>query len=107
MLRPLLGHARNPKPLTLNQPPTTNPQPPTQQLDNERLAAALEKQRRHQASAPEVDERKRKFNSLAANEEDVTEEDMEAFRMVKGRAEDPLQQFKRNGGGGGGYDLLE
>ena len=32
---------------------------------------------------------------------------MEAYRMVKGRAEDPLAEFKRNGGGGGDYELLD
>ncbi|KIY94748.1 hypothetical protein MNEG_13215, partial [Monoraphidium neglectum] len=80
-------------------------------LDKERLAAALEKQRRAAKESVETDERKRKFNSLKANEEDVTEEDMEAFRLVKPRAEDPMAAMRRaaaaGGGGAGGYDLLD
>lgn len=81
---------------------TTHSQPHTQ-LDKERLAAALEKQRKAVAASVETDERKRKFNSLEANnEKDVTEEDMEAYRMVKARGEDPFK-----GAGTSGYDLLE
>ncbi len=99
--------------MSLTAPPPTQPTPqpttpqPQPQLDKDRLAAALEKQRRAKAASVETDERKRKFNSLAANEEaDVTEEDMEAFRMVKPRAEDPMAAMKK-GEGTGGYDLLD
>ncbi|KAI8475822.1 MAG: Pre-mRNA splicing Prp18-interacting factor-domain-containing protein [Monoraphidium minutum] len=81
------------------------------ELDKERLAAALDKQRRAARESVETDERKRKFNSLNAAEEAVTEEDMEAFRLVKPRGEDPMAAMRKaaaaGGGAGGGYDLLE
>ncbi|GBF97112.1 pre-mRNA-splicing factor [Raphidocelis subcapitata] len=78
------------------------------QLDKDRLAAALERQRRETKAAAETDERKRKFNSLAAEgEEGVTEEDMEAFRMVKARGDDPMAAARRGEAAAGGYDLLE
>lgn len=114
------------------------------QLDKERLAAAVERQRRAQREAVETDERKRKFNSLGDGgggggdgagggsgddpEGKVTEEDMEAYRMVKARGDDPMARLMRQkqqqlaaaqqqereggggkggGGGGDGYELLE
>jgi hypothetical protein len=83
--------------------------PPSLQLDKEKLAAALERQRRAAAASIETDERKRKFNSLAAEAEaDVTEEDMEAFRMVKPRGEDPMAAARAaKGAAAGGYELLD
>ena len=98
-------------PSSFNQHQQRNTQ--TKQLDKERLAAALEKQRRAQREAVETDERKRKFNSLGAGgdaegagDEKVTEEDMEAYRMVKARPDDPMARRERQQGGGE-YDLLE
>ena len=48
------------------------------------------------------DERKRKYNSLAADEE-VTAEDMEAYRLQRQRAEDPMLAFKKKKDG---YDYV-
>ena len=49
----------------------------------------------------ETDERKRKYNVTATN--DVTEEEMEAYRLSKRRDEDPMAGL---GSGTGGYDLV-
>lgn len=46
---------------------------------------------------------KDKFNSLGANGEDVTPEEMEAWRMKRARAEDPMAAAEN---GTKGYDLL-
>jgi hypothetical protein len=89
-------------------PPPTKPLKTPPQLDKDKLAAAVERQRRASKAAVETDERKRKFNSLgAAAEEDVTEEDMEAFRVVKARGDDPMAAPRRGAAAAGGYDLLE
>jgi hypothetical protein len=72
------------------------------QLDKKKLRAALKRQ--EQLLARDVtDDRKRGFNSLANEGLQVTEEDMEAYRLKKARADDPLAL---PGGGTNGYDLL-
>ena len=40
------------------------------------------------------DERKLKFNSLGAGSNDVTAEDVEAYKMTKSRPDDPMANFK-------------
>ena len=55
----------------------------------EKLAKALQAERRAQ-QAEDVGDRKRKYNSLGGAEETVTEEQMEAYRMARPRADDPM-----------------
>lgn len=53
-------------------------------------------------------ERKRGYNSLAGESDSgVTPEEMEAYRIKKQRADDPMAAFKRNGGANGQYELLD
>eukprot|EP00571_Detonula_confervacea_P003884 CAMPEP_0172324368 /NCGR_PEP_ID=MMETSP1058-20130122/51191_1 /TAXON_ID=83371 /ORGANISM="Detonula confervacea, Strain CCMP 353" /LENGTH=698 /DNA_ID=CAMNT_0013040631 /DNA_START=90 /DNA_END=2186 /DNA_ORIENTATION=+ len=62
------------------------------EFDKEKLEAAMKRQRQQEeeAAATKGGMNKRKYNSLNA-EVDVTEEDMEAYRLRKGRgAEDPM-----------------
>ena len=54
-------------------------------------------------AALEADGSKRKYNSLDAASENVTAEEMEAFRLKKLRADDPMTA---GASGTGGYDLL-
>lgn len=61
-------------------------------LDEQKLKAALKKQRAAAADKAETDERKRKYNSLAGGEE-VTPEEMEAYRMTRMRADDPMAKM--------------
>lgn len=49
-----------------------------------------------------MDDRKRKYNSLVGDE-GTTAEDMEAYRMTRIRADDPLLQMEKGKGGEGGY----
>eukprot|EP00887_Chlorella_sp_A99_P007525 scaffold2.g7525.t1 len=83
------------------------------QLDPAKLAEALKRQRRREAAAEEegqADDRKRRYNSLAADDAGVSAEDMEAYRMTKERGDDPLAAIKRAkaaaAGGGDGYDFV-
>ena len=48
-------------------------------LDEEKLKAAVARQRAFDAAKADTDERKRKYNSLAGGEE-LSAEDMEAYR---------------------------
>jgi pre-mRNA-processing factor SLU7 len=83
-----------------------------EELDPEKVKAALKKLEKEQreAEAAGGDERKRKFNSVAEAEgEDggsVSKEEMEAFRLMKKRAQDPAAAFTGNGSGTDGYDML-
>lgn len=70
---------------------------------------ALKKLEERERAALEGDANKRKFNSLDAAGENVTAEEMEAFRLKKARADDPLTQLEADGAapkGTGGYDYL-
>jgi len=69
------------------------------ELDGKRLKEAL-KQEDKRAKNEELDERKRKYNSMSTV--DVTEEEMEAYMLKKGRADDPMARMQ----GSGGYDLV-
>lgn len=79
------------------------------QLDEEKIKAAIKAQREAARAAEEGegggDERKRKYNSLADNSE-VTPEDMEAYRLIKARGEDPMLAFKKGDKADGGYDYV-
>lgn len=63
------------------------------EFDQEKVQAALRRQQQQQDeenAAMALGEKKRKYNSFSA-ELDVTEEDMEAYRLSKGRGvEDPM-----------------
>ena len=61
-------------------------------LDEGKLAAAVARQRAVDAASAEPDERKRKYNSLAGGEE-LSAEDMEAYRMTRVRADDPMAKY--------------
>lgn len=61
-------------------------------LDEEKLKAARKKQREFQQAQVETDDRKRKYNSMS--EAEVTKEDIEAYRMEKRHAEDPMANLK-------------
>jgi len=65
-------------------------------LDEAKLREALKKQKAHNRKAIETDDRKRKFNSLAGNEE-VTPEEMEAYRMSRNREDDPMAKYLEAG----------
>lgn len=78
-------------------------------LDHEKVKAAMKKLDKQEKEAAQQgeDERKRKFNSLAADEDgDMTAEEMEAYKLKKGRAEDPAALFRNGASGTDGYDLL-
>ncbi len=60
-------------------------------LDEEKLKEARRKQRAFQKGKVETDDRKRKYNSMEGAE--VTKEDMEAYRMEKRHADDPMAKF--------------
>ena len=63
------------------------------ELDEDKLRNALKKQSVLSRAAVETDDRKRKFNSLAGAQEEVTPEEMEAYRMTRARADDPMAAF--------------
>lgn len=68
------------------------------QLDKDKLQAAIKRAAEQEREDAEKDERKRRYNSMSHDTE-VTNEDMEAYRMVRSRAEDPLndiQAFKNS-----------
>jgi pre-mRNA-processing factor SLU7 len=56
---------------------------PTPDLDEAKLREALQRQAQEKNDAAEADDRKRKYHSMNA-EVNVTEEDMEAYRLAKG-----------------------
>ncbi len=63
------------------------------QLDKDKLQAALKRAAEAEHQDAEKDERKRKYNSMG-QDTDVTQEDMEAYRMVRSRADDPLNDMQ-------------
>lgn len=75
------------------------------QLDPEKLKAAISRHEEAERQLSEQDERKRKYNSLA-DADGVTNEEMEAYRMRKARADDPMELAKQSGGAAGGYDYV-
>ncbi|KAK9817207.1 hypothetical protein WJX72_011073 [[Myrmecia] bisecta] len=69
------------------------------QLDADKLAAALARQQEHLKQA-RPDERKRPYNAgQGAAQEEVTAEDMEAYRIKKARGEDPLNILPKDANG--------
>lgn len=73
-------------------------------LDKEKVRAALKRQEDEEAAALEPDERKRKYNSIAGSNAGVTDEEMEAYRLRKARADDPMAQAA--GSTQNGYDYV-
>eukprot|EP01025_Chloroclados_australasicus_P057074 TRINITY_DN7104_c0_g2_i12.p1 TRINITY_DN7104_c0_g2~~TRINITY_DN7104_c0_g2_i12.p1 ORF type:complete len:350 (-),score=52.86 TRINITY_DN7104_c0_g2_i12:1255-2304(-) len=71
-----------------------------QELDEEKLKLALKREEaRQKGQGVELDDRKRGFHSLKADDTNVCAEDMEAYRLKRIRADDPILAFK-------GKDLL-
>lgn len=68
---------------------------PTTVLDREKLQAALQKEEELNKTHT-ADERKRSYNSLKSSN-DVTEEEMEAYRLKKSRTDDPMMQLADSG----------
>jgi pre-mRNA-processing factor SLU7 len=62
------------------------------EIDKEKLKAALEKEGMQSNDEKTDSNIKRKYNSIDANV-NVTEEDMEVYRLKKGRANDPMANF--------------
>lgn len=87
------------------------------QLDEQKLKEALARAEAAEARGVELDDRKRGYNSLHDNTE-VTPEEMEAYRIKRGRGmDDPLTFVNKakaaggeggqgGGGGQGGYDYV-
>jgi pre-mRNA-processing factor SLU7 len=73
-------------------------------LDPVKLAAAVAAAAAREAAPAVTDERKRGYNSLGGAGEEVTEEDMEAWRLKRGRTEDPAAAAA--GAGTAGYDFV-
>jgi pre-mRNA-processing factor SLU7 len=72
-------------------------------LDPAKLAAALAAQAARDAAPHVTDERKRGYNSLRGAGEEVTEEEMEAWRLKRAREDDPQ---RAPGAGTDGYDYV-
>mmetsp|Transcript_36617 Transcript_36617/g.56264 ORF Transcript_36617/g.56264 Transcript_36617/m.56264 type:complete len:140 (+) Transcript_36617:366-785(+) len=64
-------------------------------FDDVKLKEALEKEEKRKINS-DKDERKRKYNSMST-EVDVTEEEMEAYRQKRDRADDPMAKISNNG----------
>ena len=76
------------------------------ELDRDKVKAALKKQARLEREALERDQSKRGYNSLGgAATDEVTAEDMEAYRLKRARADDPLAAINQ-AKGTDGYDLV-
>jgi pre-mRNA-processing factor SLU7 len=61
-------------------------------LDKAKVRAALRKAAEEDANNG-GDDKKRKYNSISADGIDVTEEEMEAFRLRKERSDDPMAKL--------------
>lgn len=79
------------------------------ELDPEKIKTAMKKleQQEREAAQQADDDRKRKYHSLAEDtEQQLTPEEMEAYRLKKSRGQDPAAAFSNGAGGTDGYDLL-
>ena len=72
-------------------------------IDAVKVKAAIRRQEEDEAAGLERDDRKRKYNSLAGSSAGVTDEEMEAYRLRKARADDPMAQ---SGAAQNGYDFV-
>ena len=78
------------------------------ELDSEKLAAAMAKAQAAVSKEHERDDRKRKYHSLEDGG-NVSAEDMEAYRLMRSRGDDPLTAMRAaavKAGGGDGYELV-
>ena len=75
-------------------------------LDEGKLNAALKRQKELEDEEPEANERKRRYNSISSSGEGLTEEEMEAYRLIKARAEDPMAKAKQGVSAGGDYAFV-
>ena len=66
-------------------------------LDKAKVRAALRKAAEEDANNG-GDDKKRKYNSISADGIDVTEEEMEAFRLRKERSDDPMAKLANSDG---------
>ncbi|CAG8685739.1 4928_t:CDS:2, partial [Acaulospora morrowiae] len=71
------------------------------ELDKKKLKKALENEdRRYKLNEPELDDRKRPYNNafMSKNKIDseVTEEELEAYRLKKQSYEDPMANYVDN-----------
>lgn len=67
-----------------------------EETKREKLNKALRKEERNQQEADRLlamDERKRPYNSLKGDYRDVTEEEMEAYRLKRRQQDDPMKDF--------------
>nr|XP_058958334.1 pre-mRNA-splicing factor SLU7-like [Pocillopora verrucosa] len=67
-----------------------------EEVKKEKLNKALRKEERNQKEADRLlamDERKRPYNSLKGDYHEVTEEEMEAYRMKRRQEDDPMKDF--------------
>jgi pre-mRNA-processing factor SLU7 len=62
------------------------------ELDAAKVREALKKQQQEEEEEKDLKKKKRKYNSMDANV-DVTEEEMEAYRLHKGRGADPMSKI--------------
>ena len=75
-------------------------------LDQEKVKAALARQQQEELDELEKDDRKRKYNSVAGSNGGLTDEDMEAYRLRKARADDPMANAIAASAAQKGYDYV-
>lgn len=78
------------------------------ELDADKLADALKKAREATGQPVDLDDRKRKFNSLQDDGKEPTIEEMEAYRLTRHRADDPMAALRSGvkAGGESSYDMV-
>ena len=59
----------------------------------ERFQKALKAEEALRKTRVESDERKRTYNSLGKDDYNVTEEDLEAYKLKRVRADDPMKNY--------------
>lgn len=64
-----------------------------QVLDKEKMSAALRAEEQR-LRGDHADDRKRKYNSMSGASDQVTAEELEAYRLKRANAEDPMANFK-------------
>lgn len=75
-------------------------------MDQDKVKLAIKRQEEEEAALADQDDRKRKYNSLAGSGNGVTDEDMEAYRLRKARADDPMARQVASTAGQNGYDYV-
>lgn len=62
--------------------------------DEEKIEAALKKMVAQERES-QLDDRKRSYHSMMANSVDVSPEEMEAYRIMKSRTDDPMKAIEK------------